>query len=330
VSERSRTVRWATAIAVSIAVVGSAPYVGDLQRWLRGVLGSAYLLAVNAVVAARAAATIGWAALALRDHRWRRGALLAAAVLFAGVYARWSGLASAESNAVERFHFVAYSVITLLFHRAAAAGTRDRSGIALAIAVCCAWSVGAADEWIQHLAPGRIGEFRDICINLAAIGCGVLLSLATQPLAGGARTRPSSGPASIVAATVALLLTASFLWTVHGGTLIEDEEVAFLSRYDREALVERSAAGAAAPTLGWGVENQYVTEAIWHVQARNERWTAGDIDGAGGENRILEKYFASALSPHAWAAAQRDDAERRRVAPGRYRSHAERLWIFVR
>ena len=66
-------------------------------------------------------------------------------------------------------------------------------------------------------------------------------------------------------------------------------------------------------------EDQYMTEGLQHVQARNEAWTRGDALTAWRENAILERLFGSVLDTpsyvartgHRWSAAQRADAERR-------------------
>jgi hypothetical protein len=319
--ERGRR-RWIVAIALSTGLVAAAPYVGDLQRWLRTTLGSAYVPIVNGVVGVTALAGLLWAASTIRDRMaWRLTRLVTAAIL-AAMFAWWTGLASAESNAVERFHFLEYGVITLLFFRASAS---------VLTAVLAALAVGAADEWMQHLSPVRIGEGRDIFLNLGAIVCGALVSVAVITDSGGLNPAAARRQRLIVALLAAALI-ATFVWTVHRGFVVADDEMVFESRFDAAALLARSSDPAAGEARGrFGIENQYVTEAIWHVQARNERWSSGDVPAAWGENRILEKYFASALARgHAWPEEQRADAARRLgtgpAAP--YRSAAARLWIF--
>jgi hypothetical protein len=334
--------QWTLAIAVSVGLVMAAPFVGDVQRWLERTLGAAYVSVINVSVAALTLAAVAAALARIRDRRAARYALIVAAVALAGAYAWRTGLASARSSAVERFHFVEYGVITWLFYRAATTGgsranvASGRSAAALLLSpVACALTVATADEWLQHLAPGRIGEVRDIFMNVAAILCGLLVSVAIRPL--------SSAPASAIAgarrgAALAGLLCAAglaaFVYAVHVGTLISDEEVAFLSRFDAASLARRAAADTSPPGASGLIEDQYVTEAIWHVQARNALWDAGDAAGAWGENLILERYFAPVLAAgHSWPPGQRADAERRRAmtssprAP--YRSHAERLPIWA-
>ena len=320
--------RWLTALGVAAALVVAAPFVGDLQRWLLRTLGSAYVPTVNVVVGALTIAAVAGAIVRIRERRLVRYGLIAAACALAAAAAWSTGLASAESNAVERFHFVEYGVITWLFHRAAvSAGGRL---LPLGAAAASAVAVAAGDEWLQHLAPGRVGEVRDIAMNAAAIGCGLLVSAAlawpraTAP--SPALTRPFT-----LAVSAALALILSFVYVVHTGVRIDDGEVIFLSRFDPAGLARRDAAFAPEAPHGW-IENQFVTEALWHVQERNTRWNAGDFAGAWGEHRILEKYFPAVLAAgHAWPPVQRADAERRLgpAGPARpFHSRAERLPIW--
>ena len=333
------TGRWMAAIGLSLALVVSAPFVGDVQRWLERALGTAYVPAINLGVAAVTGLAIVGAAARIRDRRLARYALILAAVALAAVFAWRTGLTSARSSAVERFHFVEYGVITWLFYRATMT-RRDQASTALAPGnaalfspVACAFAVATGDEWLQHLAPGRIGELRDIFMNAAAIVCGLLVSVAVVPPgAATARAAATARRSTTIATAICAVGLATFIYTVHVGTLVADDEVAFLSRFDAASLRRRAAGAGRADALASVAEDQYVTEAIWHVQARNAWWEAGDIPAAWGENRILEKYFAPMLAAgHAWPPAQRADAERRLVSAGRptpYRSHAERIPIW--
>ena len=71
-------------------------------------------------------------------------------------------------------------------------------------------------------------------------------------------------------------------------------------------------------------EDQYLTEALWHVRERNEAVDVGDTLTAWRENRILEKFYAPLLDVPAingeyrWPPEQRaltaDAAARARTA----------------
>jgi hypothetical protein len=334
--------RWGLALAVSVVLAAAAPFAGEAQRWLERSFGAAYVPVVNVVVAALTGAAVVAAAVRIRERRLLRYGLILMAVAIAAAYAARTGLASARSNAVERFHFVEYGAIAWLFYRAAMASTGAADGgrvparaafWLLASPVACALAVATGDEWLQHLAPRRIGEVRDIFMNVAAIGCGLLVSVAVVPLGqatphGVARARR----AALIAGAACVAGIAAFVVVVHTGERIEDDEVVFLSRYDAGALRRRTAGAPDHSRLAGLIEDQYVTEAVWHVQARNASWEAGDIAAAWGENRILEKYYAPVLAAgQAWPPDQRADAERRgaRHSTRPYRSHAERIPIYA-
>jgi hypothetical protein len=173
----------------------------------------------------------------------------------------------------------------------------------------------------------RVGEVRDIFLNSAAIGCGLLFSLAVDPPPSLApRLARGSLPAIARFAAVVVLTFAAFFHSVHLGYEIRDDEVGtFRSRYTAGRLAELSAARAGRwstvpppltiPRLSR--VDQFLTEGIEHVRRRNELWDAGDAAGAWHENRILEKYYAPVIavrSYHArdgsrWPDEQRRNAE---------------------
>src|SRR6185295_3099713 len=114
-----------------------------------------------AVVAALVAAV--WR---IRDRRAARYAALAAAVVFGVGYAFVVRTGNPEVDAVERFHFVEYGLVTLLFYRAWR--PRDDASV-FVLPVLAALIVGTLDEWLQWFIPARIGELHDILLNGAAI-----------------------------------------------------------------------------------------------------------------------------------------------------------------
>jgi hypothetical protein len=63
-------------------------------------------------------------------------------------------------------------------------------------------------------------------------------------------------------------------------------------------------------------EDQYLTEALWHVQQRNEAWVAGAFERAWRENLIVERYFSPVLDAPTYAgrSGQRWPAEQAAAA----------------
>ena len=85
-------------------------------------------------------------------------------------------------------------------------------------------------------------------------------------------------------------------------------------------------------------EDEYLSEALWHLQERNRAWGAGDVFTAWRENLILERYFTPALdvpsfaaaAPPRWPARQREEtAGRVGTDPGIYVSRAAPYPIYT-
>ena len=324
--------RFLLAAAVSLAVVLSAPFIRDIRDFIRATFPGQFVTVVVGVIAASLTTAIVVALVRIRDRRPLRYGAIAAALAFGTAYALWNAQGIADVDAVERFHFVEYGFITLLFYRA----WRPRGDASpLIMPILAGIVVGTLEEWLQWFIPGRIGDMRDVFLNAAAIFCGLLFSLGVDPPAPlTLRFKPDSRRAVGIAGAVTVLVFSAFVHTVHLGFEIDDAEAGrFRSRYDAAELL----ALAEARRAEWAVvgtlprpasrsrEDQYLSEGHLHVQERNIRWSKGDIAAAWCENRILEKYYgpvlttASYLAPtgHAWPVEQRVDAEQRAGAsPG--------------
>ena len=91
--------------------------------------------------------------------------------------------------------------------------------------------------------------------------------------------------------------------TVHLGYDVREPGIGiFRSRYSRDQLEsaakERMARWRGQPPPAAGRlsrEDQYVSEALWHVRHRNEAMADGDVLTAWRENRILETFYAPVL-----------------------------------
>ena len=316
--------RFVLAIAVSTALVLSAPFIGFVRAWIRTTFPGQFVRIIASAIAVLAAAAVLSAVLRIRSHRvLRYGALVAA--LAAAI---WYSLAEATGNpdvdVVQRFHFVEYGVITFLFYRA---WRMLEDPAILVLPVLAGLLVGTADEWLQWFIPNRVGEIADVLLNGIAIGCGMLFSLGADPPANFSWTlRPGSVVRIGRLTAVTILAVAVFLQIVHLGYDVHDDEAGtFRSRWSK---IELERLGAAKrdewrthppPLVLQRVsrEDQYMTEGVTHVQKRNELLTANDRRSAWMENLILEKYFPLVLdtpsywSPtgHRWSAEQRQSIQ---------------------
>ena len=319
------------AIGVAVVVVLSAPFVGQIRSWLRATFPGNFVIIVGAIGGTLIVIALTAAVLRIREQRIRRYGTILAALTIATAYSWFNANTNPESNAVERFHFLEYGLITFLFYRA----WRPLGDLSiLVLPTLAGLVVGTVEEWLQWFIPNRVGEIADIFLNLVAIGCGLLFSVAVLPpdrfhatLSGASVPRVRR----MAAATV--LALAIFVHAIHLGYAIADPEAGtFTSRYsapDLPKLQERKATEwrTDPPPLVLkrvSREDQYLTEGIQHVAQRNKLWAANDIAGAWQENLILEKYFVPVLdtptyagkSGHRWPPEHRADGEARMNADG--------------
>lgn len=325
-----RPARFLLAVAVSLCVIVSAPFIRDIRDWIRTNFPGQFVTFVAAAIAFAIGAAILIALLKIRDRRPRRYGAIAAALVLGATYAWWNAQGIPEVDTVERFHFVEYGLITFLFYRS----WRSLGDVSiLVLPVFAGLVVGTLEEWLQWFIPGRIGDMRDVFLNGAAIVSGLLFSLGLDPperlsltLAPGSRRRMG------IAAAIATVVFALFVHTVHLGVAVTDDTVTFRSRYDAEALRmigdERAAMWKATPPLtrpaSRSREDQYQSEGHLHVHERNRQWEAGNIGAAWYENQILERFYAPVLDTpsyllatgHRWPEEQRLDALRRHEATG--------------
>ena len=317
--------RFVLATAVACTLVLSAPYVGQARSLIRQAFPGRFVLVVGASIAALVAAALVAGIRRIRDRRAVRYGAIATALTVAALYAYDNAGENPDANVVELFHFVQYGLITFLFYRA----WRPLADLGIVILPALAGLlVGTAEEWWQWFIPNRVGEVKDVLLNLVAIGTGLIFGLAVDPPAGefAHLTRPSRRAVRRLAAVVVLAF-AAFIHAVHLGHRVDDTAIgSFASRWRRDALLATQAAKASAwsttpppvTLVRLSREDQYLTEGIQHVRQRNRLWEAGDVRGAWLENRILEQYYGPVLDtrtheggPHRWPAAQRTDAEHR-------------------
>lgn len=325
------------AIAVAVMVVLSAPFVGQIRDWIRTTFPGHFILVVGIMGGVVLLAACVAAVRRIRDRKASRYGLILVALAIAVGYSTFAAGPNPESNAVERFHFLEYGLIAFLFYRA----WRPLGDLSIVLLpVLAGLIVGTAEEWLQWFIPRRVGEIADIFLNLVAIGCGLLFSIAVQPPDSfSPRLQWPSVPRIARMAGAAGLALAVFVHVLHLGYRISDAEAgSFVSRYGGDRLLalqaEKAVAWRTSPPplvlVRVSREDQYLSEGIEHVMHRNELWTAGDVAGAWAENRILEKYFAPVLdtptyagkSGHRWPPEQRADAAARAKPTADYVSEA--------
>ena len=307
-------------MVASAAIVAAAPLAGVARSQLQAALSARFGPALWVLIGA---AVVTAAAVGLRRvrHRWWwRAGLVALSAAAAGAYVWTTGHADPSIRAVEAVHFVEYGLITFLFYRV----WRGHGDVAtFALPALAAFLAGVAEEAYQWFLPARVGELRDVWLNSVAIGCALLFSAGVAP-PGRLAPLSARGARRIAWALVmAVLAVAAFVHAVHLGTRIALDHTSFDSRFaaaELDALArDRTERWRLTPPLvrpdRFSREDQYATEGLQHVQARNLAWTQGDAVTAWHENLILERHFAPVLdtpsyvakAEHRWPPGQRAD-----------------------
>ena len=312
--------RLVVALAAAATVILSAPFVQQAFTAASTAWAPYFRTVGMAATALPVGIALLVAAVRIRDRRPARYLALASSLAIATTYILIDALSFAEA-----FHFVEYGLLAWLFYLALR--TRDDGSVFL-LPLLAGVLVGTLDEWFQWFIPIREGEARDIVLNGVAIGCGLLFATAIDPPTGlSVALRRESAARVRMWGGAALALFGLFFLTVHIGHDVHGPEIgAFRSRYTAAELAvltrDRAERWRARPPLvqrRLSREDQYLTEGLWHVQRRNQAWSAGDVADAWRENQILEKFYAPVLEAptyadrqgHRWSDEQRADAARR-------------------
>lgn len=306
------------ALAASLVVLVSAPAIGQIRGAIQTAFPGQYRMILGAFVVGVIGAGVLYAIATIRERRAFRFSLIVTAVSLGALYSFATATGNANVDAVERFHFAEYGLLTLLYLRV----WRDRgTSAAVVLAFLAVFMVGTLDEGIQWYVPIRVGEWADVLLNSVAITCGLLFGAALRPDASRVyRDRPRRRAVVTMLAS-AIVLFATFFYVVHVGHAVQDSAIGtFRSRYTASELL----ANAADRSQRWQThplttlhrysrEDQYMSEGLWHIQARNE--AANDPLTQWRENLILEKYFQPVLdfptynTPKGgrWPAEQREN-----------------------
>jgi hypothetical protein len=284
------------AIAASALVVLSGPFIGQLNNALQNAFPGQHLRIIAIVVVAPALIGLGAAVARIRELRLLRYAALALAIALALTY-----VAVMQPLYTEQFHLTEYGLLTFLFYRV----WRWRGDTTtFVLPIVAALVAGMTDEWFQWFIPSRVGELRDVLLNGVGILAGLLFAIALHPPAS-LRAFADDRSRRHLAAGMAVLTVAAaiFLQSVHLGYDVATADIGrFSSRYSEAALRElsadRSARWAAAPPVATPAisrEDHYLSEAMFHVQRRNEAVGDGELRSAWQENLILERFYAPVL-----------------------------------
>jgi len=330
--------RWTiAAVIISAAVVLSAPFLGQFRAYLRSAFPGHFVTIVGASVALAMAGAFALALARIRHARAVRYGVIAGSVAAAVAYTILTRTGIPEVDVIERVHFIEYGAIAFLFYMAFRALGDSAMFI---LPVLAAVIVGTFDEWLQWFIPNRVGEARDVFLNLIAITCGLVFAAALEPPRDfRLGMLPQSRKTVTLVGVAALLVFAAFVNAVHLGYFLIDPTLGgFKSHYGpdelRQLATDRAERWRTDPPIALkrlSREDQYLDEGLWHIRERNRRWEATDYDAALLENEILERYFAPVIDTKSyaapevsrWPAEQKADAQQRAKGGIQFISAAE-------
>ena len=320
--------RYLLPVSVSLLFIAWSPFIGPLRDVIKRVLGDAFTPVIGLGVGLTVLAAVGWGVRHVRERRLQRVGLMSLAVLLFVGYAAVMRTGVPDVDAVERIHFVEYGLVATLFYRAMAGmPLRQVAPLTLLIGVL----VGIGEEWLQWLVPTRVGDVRDVFLNLYALGCGLLFAIGLYPPqtpAGAPLGVPWQGVLRL--ASIVGLSFAGFLHCAHLGYELTDPA---LGRFRSFFTFEQLAVLGAERTERWrldppaapepfAIQDHFFFEAAAHIQHRNESYERGQFRDAWLENAL-----ARAVLPVTARPARDRLRPRASVAPGDTRQRRiERGW----
>jgi hypothetical protein len=297
--------------AVALLILCISPAGAYVTRWGRDAPRTFVPLLTAAFLAAGAALVV-WAVRRLRGDLLRRLPWVLAAIALVALQQLLSDRGSPVERTVERMHFVLFGGLGAAAFWAIrgpdrAGGERAPGGLAIAALtlVAAAW-VAFVDELLQDALMSRTGELFDVGLNLFAGLIGLVAALGLFPVEPRWRGRPRVVASTLACLVPLPLLAALFLDRAHLGTRIEAEGIgAFRSFFSEEDLerLDRARARRWArqlppqpPFAWWVLQDDFLVEGGWHVQARNRALEEGDLATVWIENTILERFYSSLLA----------------------------------
>ena len=153
-----RRARWAVLTLYTVGIFLSLPYTPRLVRWSDARFGPESAIGGGGAVLALAGALLVRRLLSVRAaFPWPH---LALAALGLASWAAWRLLASSP---IGRVHLPEYGLLAILTGWAVGGGILAAIGSGIA-----ASGVGCLDELVQLVTPGRVFDWWDVAINVAA------------------------------------------------------------------------------------------------------------------------------------------------------------------
>lgn len=315
--------RFLPALLLVVAIAATAPIMGEIRNALFDQLGERAVRSLAIGLIAIAAAVFLYAVTQIRDRRPARYAGLVAVAGLLWIQTVGFSRDIPQVDVAEKIHILQYGLLAYLLYRAF-----SPAGALSTLLLTLVWVTiaGTFEEAVQWFVQSRLGEIRDVGLNVFAGVCGWLLAMVLHPPERWSRRleRPRLVWRSLA---LMVLVLGLFVNVAHLGYEIQDEEIGrFRSWFSRDELLEvsrqRAVEWAQDPPADldpWAPEDYFMTEASWHVNHRNASYESGLDVLAWQANRILEKYYDPFLElhsfrtgdPHRYTPERRAELERR-------------------
>ncbi|MCD4655169.1 VanZ family protein [bacterium] len=156
---------WSAAILTTVSILCMAAWGRAVQHYIEKFFGKEILITITLFFVVSG----GWLfyAYVIKNpvHRLRRFILF----LIISIFYAWR-LMSLHVH-VERFHLIEYGILSILV--CLASRRHNQQYIAFAWGFAAAWFVGLSDEFFQWWLPARVGEWRDVVINIQSGALGL-------------------------------------------------------------------------------------------------------------------------------------------------------------
>ncbi len=216
----------------------------------------------------------------------------------------WEVLDLYPIYAGEKVHFLEYGLLGLLLCKTL--GYHIKNKTAYFVAIVLVYLIGTTDEGLQWALPSRVGEYRDIWMNIASGGLAILaVVLVIRPKAFRQEFQWSSLRPLCYLLAAAVLYTGIFLQVVHGfgsKIFLPDSGSELVSRFSEYDLLEidkrlvQRLEGTPADDIPNSQLNVYRYEANRHHYLRNKYYKNKQLFESYCEQEILKTYYRFLLS----------------------------------
>lgn len=288
---------WSGAILAFISILFMAAWGRAIQHYAEKFFGKQILISITLVFILAGAWMFYHTVFRIREQRLKRLVLFC---IIASVYI-WR-LATLHVQ-VERFHLIEYGLLAVLVSLGAL--HRNQGIAALGWGLAAAWLGGLCDEFFQWWLPARVGEWRDVVINIQS---GVL-GLAALSLVYHHRLKPIKPSGKhvlylMIVFSILSVLSGQFILKVHVfGIENTDAEIGvFNSLFSPETLLnaELNTYLNAVNDAGGHQHDNYITDYFLYFYEREARehfdrthllTELNHLDEARSELLLTEKYF---------------------------------------